>query len=104
MTRTGCAPTRRCGGWSATGRSRDLPPRPAKWAASRRSGSADPRTLPRSPIYHALWIDNVHQAPQGKVTHGFDCRGQPSRANLAVTETQRWPESCHHPGDLGNVG
>jgi Transposase DDE domain group 1 len=34
----GCAATRRCAGWSATGRSPGLPPRPARWAGSRRSG------------------------------------------------------------------
>jgi Transposase DDE domain group 1 len=35
---------------SATGRSPGLPPRPARWVASRRSGLAGPRTLPLLPI------------------------------------------------------
>jgi len=35
---SGCAAIRRCAGWSATERSPALPPRPARWAASRRSG------------------------------------------------------------------
>jgi hypothetical protein len=38
-------------------------PRPAKWAASRRSGSADPEPCRSRRSTHALWIDNVHQAP-----------------------------------------
>ena len=39
--------------WVATKRLLALPPRPARWAASRRSGSAGPRTLPRSSICSA---------------------------------------------------
>ena len=38
MTRSGCAVIRQCAGWSATGRSAGLPPRPARWGASRQSG------------------------------------------------------------------
>src|SRR5260370_6556253 len=45
-----CAATRRCAGWSATGRSPALPPQPARWAGLRRSGCAGPRTLSHSPI------------------------------------------------------
>ena len=43
-------------------------------------------------------------AEQGKVTQGFHCPGQPSRANLVAAEAQNWPKSRHSPGHLGNVG
>ena len=38
-------------------------------------------------------------APQTKVTRGFHCPGQPSRAqaNLVATQAQRWPKSRHDP-------
>src|SRR5271156_1237106 len=43
-------------------------------------------------------------APEGKITHGFHSPGQPSRANLVVTEAQRWQKSRHDSGNPGNVG
>src|SRR6516162_1598167 len=49
-TRRDCAATRRCAGWWAIGRSLGLQRRPVRWAGLRRSGSADPRTLPLLPI------------------------------------------------------
>src|SRR5437870_3752969 len=50
MTPTGCAAPRQSGGWLETVRLPAPPPRPVRWAGSRRSGSAAPRTLPLSPI------------------------------------------------------
>src|SRR5712691_3393293 len=46
----GCVATRRCAGWSATGRSSGVLPRPARWAALRPSGWLDRRTLLPLPI------------------------------------------------------
>src|SRR5712691_4409287 len=46
----GCVATRRCAGWSATGRSPGVLPRPARWAALRPSGWLDRRTLLSLPI------------------------------------------------------
>src|SRR5712691_6475402 len=46
----GCVATRRCAGWSATGLSPDVLPRPARWAALRPSGWLDRRTLLPLPI------------------------------------------------------
>jgi hypothetical protein len=50
MTPSGCAATRRWAGWSVTGQSPGLPPLPARWAASRGSGSVGRRTSLLSPI------------------------------------------------------
>src|SRR5260370_5367586 len=38
-------------------------------------------------------------APQGKLTHGFDCPEQPPRTKLVATEAQRWSRD-----NLGNLG
>jgi hypothetical protein len=43
-------------------------------------------------------------APQGKLTYGFHCPGQPSQANLVAAEAQRWSKSRDNLRNLGNVG
>ena len=58
---TGCAMTRPCAGWSATGLSLVLPPRPARWGASRRSGLSRPENLAALADLPGQWIGKVHR-------------------------------------------
>src|SRR5215467_4003091 len=106
---TGCAAIPQCAGWSVTERSPDLPPRPARWAALRRIGSAGPENLTILADLPGQWIDKVHERrPPKRIVLDMDSSESPTYGEQEGSAYDgHFGCTCYHPlfvfNQLGDV-
>src|SRR6266513_4825021 len=97
--RTGWRAIRRCVGLSAAGRFTTVPPPPARWAGSRRSGWQSEENLAALADLSGRWIDRVHgrQSPR-TIILDMDSSVSPTYGDLEGTAYNgHFACTCYHP-------